>query len=72
MTYLLTATVMWIRYCDALYTLSRLDPNTSARRFSVGMEVHTVVSMTWVWQELSEEGMSWRELELLKTLKAWA
>jgi hypothetical protein len=32
-------------------------PNTSAWRFSGGLMVHTVVSMTWVWQELSDEGL---------------
>ena len=34
------------------------------------MAGHTVVSMTWVWQELSDEGISRRALELLKDLMA--
>jgi hypothetical protein len=34
--------------------------------------MHTVVSMTWVWQELSDEGIPRRALELLKNLMASA
>jgi hypothetical protein len=36
------------------------------------MVVHTVESMTWVWQALSDAGIAGRELELLKNLRACA
>jgi hypothetical protein len=36
------------------------------------MVMHNVGSITWVWQELSDEGISWHGLELLKNLIAWA
>src|SRR5262245_53018450 len=57
-----------VRYFEALYTHARFDPNTAVVRFSVGMVGHTVVSMTWVWQELSDEGLSRGAMELLKDL----